>query len=132
VKIELNIGLDVKGSANTQTQRTERARKALDIIRAAGLRYQVERLASQYEDNDGVAHLEDTLVVEVDVPPIGGERTINALAYQICIEIEQECIAVYNYVRQRGELIGPNASSWGSFDINFFRFYSEAALPRAA
>lgn len=132
MKIELNIGLDVKGSANSQAQRTERARKALDTIRAAGLRYQVERISSQYEDNEGILRLEDTLVVEADVPPIGGERTISALAYQICREIEQECIAVYNHVRQRGELIGPSASPWGDFDVNFFRFYSEAALPRAA
>lgn len=132
MKIELNIGLNVKSEANTQHRCTQRARKALEIIKAAGLRYKVDRLAVQHEGDDGVLQLEDALVVEADVPPVGGHRTVNALAYEICREINQDCVAVYFPLADRGELIGPNASAWGEFNHEFFYRFADVALPRAA
>lgn len=132
MKVELNIGLNVAGRRNSQNDCTQRARKALEIIRHAGFRYQADRVVSQYEGDDGQLHLEDTLVVEVDAPSVGSNRTVKALAYEIAIELEQECVAIFFPRTGSGDLVGPSAASWGEFRLEFFRRYADVALPRAA
>lgn len=36
------------------------------------------------------------------------------------VDLEQDCIAVWNITDQCGELIGPNAEAWGRFDPSRF------------
>lgn len=132
MKVEMNIGLNVKGGANSLHQCTLRARRAIEILRNAGLRYKAERLIAQHEGDDGILQLEDTLVVEIDAPPVGSGRTVKAVAYDIAVELQQDCVAVLFVRSNQGELVGPNATSWGEFNPEFFNRFADVALPRAA
>jgi hypothetical protein len=42
-------------------------------------------------------------------------------AHDIAEKLGQDCIAVYDIATCTGALIGPNASSWGEFNPDFFR-----------
>lgn len=57
---------------------------------------------------------EPTLVVELSCAP--NYRAIHALACTLW----QDCIAAYDLSLEQGELIGPNAASWGAFDPTRF------------
>ena len=65
---------------------------------------------------------ERTLVVEVH--PRNDTRTTRASVYRLSVELAQDCIAV-GYVDDQGnvidgELVGPNAVDWGTFDPDYF------------
>lgn len=132
MKVEFNIGLDVAGSRNSLHDCTVRARQAISIIKSTGIRYQVERISSQYEGPDGTIHLEQALVVELSVYEAARIASIRSLAYEIAVALSQDCVAVYWPSADRGELIGPNAAKWGAFNINHFKTFSEVSLLRAA
>ncbi len=132
MKVEFNIGLDVAGARNSLHDCTLRARQAINIIKSTGIRYQVERISSQYEGPDGTIHLEQTLVVELSVYEAARIASIRSLAYEIAVALSQDCVAVFWPATERGELIGPNAVKWGDFNINFFKTFAEVSLPRVA
>lgn len=63
------------------------------------------------------SHTEPTLYAEFECDD---ERYVH-----ICVEIlaemyEQDCIAVWNYDKGEGRLLGPDAARWGEFDPEFF------------
>lgn len=132
MKVEFNIGLDVAGTRNSLHDCTQRARRALEMIKAAGLRYNVERICSQYEGPDGQLHLEQTLVVEISVFEASRINSIRSVAYEVAVALDQDCVAVFWPAAEKGELVGPSAAKWGEFNINYFRTYREVALPKAA
>lgn len=132
MKVELNIGLDVAGERNSLHDCTLRARQAINIIKSSGIRYQVERIASQYEAPGGDLVLEQALVVELSVYNTAHAKAIRSLAYEISTALQQDCVAVFWPATEAGELVGPNAAKWGPFNINFFKTFSEVSLPRAA
>lgn len=131
MKFELNIGLSIKGRRNSLADCTTRARAALAIIRSAGLQYLAERASSEYEGPSGIC-AEEVLVVEVNAPVFGGERKVLALAYEIAVAIEQDCVAILDPSSARGHLVGPRAAEWGSFNPEFFINYADVSLRAAA
>jgi hypothetical protein len=115
MKIELNIGLNVTGRTNDKAAFNSRAAYALALL---GLNF----------GRRAVSTTEDTLIVAKSVPSedmAAFRDTVHALA----VSLEQDCIAVYNATAMSGELIGPNASAWGTFNPDFFIRFDETAGP---
>jgi hypothetical protein len=115
MNIELNIGLNIEGSLNAQSQRDSRAEFAREAIA-----FRAEILGARR----AVSTTEDTLVlsVELDGPRAGFYHAI----YNLALNLSQDCIAVYQVDADNGALIGPNAGAWGEFNPEFFiRFASE-------
>lgn len=111
--IELNIGLNIAGSANLQSMCNSRADYALEGLRSNA--YLQNVLGSRRAQSA----TEDTLIVKLNVS--GGSmvairKAINELAADLC----QDCIAMYVGAEWRGELIGPNAAAWGEFNPEYF------------
>jgi len=115
--IELNIGLDVAGSLNTNRQRDSRAEFAREAIA-----YRAQILGARR----AVSTTEDTLVLSVETD--GSEASLYHAVYNLATQLSQDCIAVYQVEADNGALIGPNAAAWGEFNPEFFiRFASEVA-----
>lgn len=131
MKAELNIDLFIKGQPNDLIESTKRARKVLEVLRSAGLRYNAERLAKKVRNGNSI-DLAHALVIETDVASLNGIRTLRALAYEIAKSLKQNSIAIYLPTRQYGEIVGPGAESQENFDISEFCRFPDVALPRAA
>jgi hypothetical protein len=115
--IELNIGLDVAGSLNAQSQRDSRAEFAREA-----LAFHAEILGARR----ATSTTEDTLVLSLDLerPRAGFYHAV----YNLAINLSQDCIAVFEVEADNGALIGPNSVSWGEFNPEFFiRYSSEVA-----
>lgn len=65
------------------------------------------------------SHTEQTLVVVAE--PWAGSRGQQLYdVYQLAVAFNQDAIAYYDDADGYGELIGPNAKAWGSFNSEFF------------
>lgn len=62
---------------------------------------------------------EPTLVCEVQALTRSPSLVLQFL-YQIAIDLDQDCIAVYREATRKGVLIGPRAADWGEFNPEFF------------
>lgn len=120
--IELNIGLDIAGKANLQSQRDSRAEFALDFLRANGITQNI--LGARRAQSA----TEDTLVVELNVSS-GAEQRLRDTVHALAVSLEQDCIAVYNATGWSGELVGPNAAAWGEFNPDYFIRFNETDGP---
>jgi hypothetical protein len=49
--------------------------------------------------------------------PLGCEVTSLA---QLCVALNQDCVAVYSPLNDDGSLVGPKAGNWGKFDAKYF------------
>ncbi len=114
--IELNIGLDIAGSANLQSQRDSRAEFALEFLRANAITQNI-RGARRAQSST-----EETMVVELNVSS-GAEQRLRNAVDALAKNLAQDCIAVYYATGWAGELIGPNAAAWGAFNPDFFIRY---------
>jgi hypothetical protein len=115
MQIELNIGLNVTNRDNGQASRNNRAAWAL-----AALHSNFGRRA--------VSTTEDTLIVQMSVPS-EDMAEFQATVQDLAVALEQDCIAVYNATAMSGELIGPRASAWGTFNPDYFIRFDETAGP---
>ena len=124
--VELNIGLEVNGRRNSVFDCEERARYALQYLKTKFSGVKSATYSNQYEIGDGTLVLEQGLYVKVRT-----EGTIFELyeaVYKLAVELNQECIAVYNPRTAVGKLIGPGTGSWGDFDFNYFEQFPEEFL----
>lgn len=111
----LNIGLDnLPEEAGVGIGR--RSLFAARALRAVGLSNQ----GAQVVNSD----TEPTLVVKVK-PTAGmaasrqGNAVRNAV-FELAKALNQDCIAVYLPIADKGELIGPRAAQWGEFNPAYF------------
>ncbi len=124
--VELNIGLNVNGEANSQLQCEQRAKQALQYLKQKFSGIKSATYTNQYETADGTLVLEPGLYVKVRTA--GTIFELYEVVYQLAIELRQDCIAVYNPRSGVGKLVGPNAGSWGEFDLTYFEQFSEEFL----
>lgn len=129
--IELNIGLNVNGSANSMAQCRERAIQAIAFLRAAfgPVLVQTERMDSQYEGPNGL-ELEPTLYVKLD-SPLDWLRSYDQV-YELAEALGQDCIAMYCPRSRDGEMVGPGAAAWPDFDFNYFKQPADVSPERKA
>jgi len=111
MKTIINLGLAVSG-AHVHT--AEQALVALARERVSVIRY-----------DTFVSDTELTLVAEVDLPAVPDTRHPLAdgdfpALYRVAQRLQQDCIAVWDETLQRGQLVGPRASAWGTFNPSFF------------
>lgn len=117
----LNINLKVIGSANRLHDCTDRAFRALEVLREFDRDLKARRDISENDEGEYIT-LDDVLIVEL--------RTERLNAFHVALraladELEQEAIAVYEGYRPGyppGFLIGRGAVAWGPFRLNQFRF----------
>lgn len=109
----LNVGLAVGSDKSIDSNTALRALFALGL---APLGYAVHQSDS-----------EATLVVSV--PSYSADlRTLHTLA----VVLQQDCVAAFDIERGVGELVGPRAAAWGTFDPEFFLTLSGERLDRAS
>jgi hypothetical protein len=113
MSIELNIGLNVEGSANVKGQRDSRAEFAINSLPAR----------SSYRRE--FSETEDTLIVVCE----GSPADVSVVVEELAVNLSQDCIAVFNVETGAGELIGPNAAAWGEFNPEFFIRFDPADGP---
>lgn len=77
------------------------------------------------------SHTEPTLVLEFDYAELRKHIGATKLAYRICEQFKQDCVAVYNTALEAGQLIGPRAEAWGDFNPEYF-FLVDGTHPVAA
>jgi hypothetical protein len=117
MNIELNIGLNIEGSLNAQSQRDSRAEFAREAIA-----YYAQITGSRRAQSA----TEDTLVLSVETD--GSEASLYHTVYDLALKLSQDCIAVLQVEADNGSLIGPKAAAWGEFNPEYFiRFASEVA-----
>jgi hypothetical protein len=114
MKIELNIGLDVEGSTNTPAQQDSRATRALQVL--APFLVDSERFTVNYLGPDGDV-TESSLFVRLDTNKL---FSVSGIVHRLSVELDQDCISVFYPASGIGALIGPKASKWGAFDLDFF------------
>jgi len=105
VKLTLNIGLNI--GATTAITSTV----AKQILIANGFVLGRETLVA--------SDTEPALVVEAYPSALHNEPVGNRL-YQSALDLQQDCIAVWNPAAGKGALIGPGAAKWGAFNPAFF------------
>ena len=117
----LNIGLARDGNSN--------------IGVGTVLRELADRPFTVFEYKVHHSDTEMTVVAKVTVngPFTNPSRQFHNLARVL----GQDCIAAYHVELQRGELAGPNAAAWGTFNPEFFLMLDGSrlappSLPRAA
>ena len=72
-----------------------------------------------------IAHSDPDTVLRDDLPAVPDTRHPLASGdygalYRVAQRLQQDCIAVYDETLQRGQLVGPRASAWGTFNPSFF------------
>jgi hypothetical protein len=112
MRIELNIGLNISGTDNTQEQRDVRAQFALNELAKSG------SLNHVLQARRATSSTEDTLIVECRTN--AGADQIRAELFELSELLGQDCIAVYNATSWTGELVGPDAAAWGEFNPDYF------------
>lgn len=119
MEVELNIGLNVAEGNNSFEARTERAEAALRLL---GSRFShiSNRLTTTY-DKDGVAQIEDTLVVALRNVPEAFVDVLHRTIFDVAVALDQDCVAAYFSATSTGILVGPNADAWGEFNLEYFR-----------
>lgn len=45
---------------------------------------------------------------------------LHAVCTAICDKAQQDCVAVWDVLEARGQLIGPNCADWAPFDLGYF------------
>lgn len=111
MKTLINLGLAVSG-AHAHT--AEQALVALARERISVIRHETF-----------MSDTELTLVAEIDLPAVPDTRHPLASGdygalYRVAQRLQQDCIAVYDETLQRGQLVGPGATKWGTFNPSFF------------
>lgn len=103
MRLTLNIGLAREGNSNigVGTALRELNNMGFAILRHAG----------------HTSDTELTLVVDADDKDQPGRDNRIAM---LSARLGQDCIAVYDYAAQEGDLIGPNAAAWGEFNPAYF------------
>lgn len=124
--VELNIGLNVNGEANSQRQCEQRAKQALQYLKQKFSNVKSATYTNQYETNDGTLVLEPGLYVRISTTNSIFETY--GVVYALAIELCQDCIAVYSPRTGVGKLIGPSAGSWGEFDLTYFEQFGDEFL----
>lgn len=107
MKVELNIGLLVNNGDNEQSAQDLRQLLALDILTACS------DTVHARVDTDGE---EPTLVAEIEVSFGRAEN----VAYLLAVSLDQVAVAWYAPAVAFGALSGPQAASWGDFDLSRF------------
>lgn len=120
--IELNIGLDIAGSANTPSMHDSREVFALAFLKRSAYTQNI------LEIRRAQSGTEQTLAVQLRVSS-GAENRIRGEIEQLAHDLDQDCIALYNWTKYRGELIGPRAAAWGEFNPEFFIRADASARP---
>lgn len=114
--VELNIGLDTNtGGTNTYS----------NVMRIVEWWFGYPNVSGRLARSA----TEDTAVVKVKTDLTVPEFT--GVLYMLSRALEQDCIAYYREVQSvltghtdaYGELIGPNAASWGEFNMEYFIRY---------
>lgn len=120
--IEINIGLEVRNAGNSVQERNDRATQAVTYLIEQFCReaVQTRRALVQYEGPEGLV-AEDTLIARLELNKMGvAYRRLTYLMYRMAQNLSQDCISVYWAHLGVGRLIGPEAASWGSFDLDYF------------
>lgn len=132
--IEMNVNLNITGHRNSLADCRERAIQAIAYLQNQFSRANVQtrRAQAQYEGPEGLV-LEDTLVVRVELDVLSvAYRRIPSIVYRLAQNLDQDCIAVFNTMTGTGRLFGPNASKWGSFDLDYFTPFGDVAADEKA
>lgn len=127
MQLELNIGLNADGQANTPAHHDARAAQALARL-TSGRILQATRYETTYDGPDG-ATTEPGLFVRLDTNNFfSAEENV----YSLAVLLGQDCISLYSPLHHTGRLIGPRAAQWGAFDYRFFHRPEHVTLPVAA
>lgn len=114
MQLEINIGLDVTGRPGNELAYAARTARALDLL-GNRVRYS-ERFETRYAGPEGDT-IEASLFVRLDAQSM---FSVVGVVYDIALELEQDCIAIYSPLINYGRLIGPRAAQWGEFDSSYF------------
>lgn len=109
--IEMNVGLDVEGEANTLEMRSLR----------------IGQLMARITRDFPMPGMKTVVVGDLNggnepclyVAFPAGPSFLEAHVFNLAVFAKQECIAAV--INGQGSLIGPDAASWGSFNPEFFR-----------
>ena len=118
-RIQLNIGLDVFGSANTREERKEREGAALLFLDKFATVEASRTVLAEYENSAGENVTEETLIVDLTVADVS---RFNDVVYVLSEKLVQDCISLYDETVDAGELIGPKATLWGNWNREYFVF----------
>lgn len=121
--IELNIRLDIRGRRNSVADCTARANQVIGALEHSFKDVQCRRHTFEWEDDAGELHLGDMIVASVKGITFKQRYEYLASIHAIAKAMEQDCIAVYYPFTKRGDLIGPEPSPYGPFDISKFVFF---------
>lgn len=114
MKIELNIGLDVKGGINTPLLRAHQETLACKTLKA--FKPQCERFLTSYAGPDG-AITEAMLFVALEANNL---FDVVKIVYDLSAALQQDCIAIYLPDSGEGTLVGRNCAHWGEFNGDYF------------
>lgn len=120
--IELNIGLDIAGTANTASMHDSREVFALAFLKRNAY---TQNILAVRRAQSGT---EQTLVVKLQVSS-GADNRVREVLELLAHDLDQDCIALYNVTAYSGELIGPSAAARGDFNPEFFIRADESAKP---
>ena len=116
IQMELNIGLDVTGRPNAESNRAERAAIAQSWLSAFST--SSHRFATQYPGPDGTQIDEAGLFLSLEVNNLfSAVREV----YKLSQLLDQDCIAAFYPERGDGLMIGPAADQWPAFNSRYFR-----------
>ena len=110
--VTLNIGLSGPSGLIPVT-------KAIDALLLEGFWIKIDSRAVVNSDT------EPTLVVTVSKE--GNLGSFDAIC-RVSAALEQDCIAVWDGMWQKGYLLGPRAAAWGKFNPEFFFLKNGARL----
>lgn len=126
--IEINIGLEVRNAGNSVQERNDRATQAVTYLIEQFCReaVQTRRALVQYEGPEGLV-AEDTLIARLELSTVSvALRRLTYLMYRMAQNLGQDCVSVYWVNLGIGRLIGPEAASWSSFDLDYFTPFGDA------
>jgi hypothetical protein len=117
----LNINLKVIGSANRLHECTDRAFRAIEVLREFDRDLKARRDITENEDGPEIT-LDDVLIVQLNTPQL---NAFFKRLRELSDELEQEAIAVYEGYRPGfppGHLVGKRACAWGPFRLDRMKF----------
>lgn len=118
---QLNINLAIIGHRNSLADCTDRAFRALEVLRQFDANLQADRRITENEDGPEIT-LDDVLVVQLQTD---NSNQLHLALFDLAKELGQQAIAVFEGYRPgypAGYLVGPKVLAWGPFDIKRFKF----------
>lgn len=111
----LNIGLNnLPAAAGVSIGR--KALFAARALRAVGF----SSRGAQVVNSDTEPTLVASVYASRDMAKVTNGQAVKEAVFRLAEALNQECIALYLPIADKGELIGPQADKWGAFNLAYF------------